>query len=78
MPKAFAALRPESSPSYSAILLETSRGRGEDGPSPHAGKVEGAVEVHDPKTWGFLSWKCRLHLWRLVGEWISPFGGELR
>jgi hypothetical protein len=24
--------------------------RGEDGPSPRAGKVEGTVKVHDPKT----------------------------
>jgi hypothetical protein len=51
-------------------------GRGEDGPSPRAGKVEGAVEVYDLESWGLFSGEGRLHLWRLVGEWISPFGGE--
>jgi hypothetical protein len=33
--------------------------------------------VHDPKTWGLLSGKHRFHLRRLVGEWISPFSGQL-
>jgi hypothetical protein len=50
--------------------------RGEDGPSSYAGKVKGAVEVHDQKTWGLLTRKHRLHLRRLFGEWISPFSGE--
>jgi hypothetical protein len=30
------------------------RGRGENGSSPRAGKVQDAVEVHDPEAWGFL------------------------
>jgi hypothetical protein len=29
----------------------------QDGASPRTGKVEGAVEVHDPEAWGFFSWK---------------------
>jgi hypothetical protein len=33
------------------------KGRGKDSASPHAGKVEGTVEVHDPEAWGLLSWK---------------------
>jgi hypothetical protein len=48
------------------------------GPSPRVGKVEGAVKVHDPRTWGLLSRKRWFHLWRLVGKWISLFNGKLR
>jgi hypothetical protein len=68
------------------LLLETKlngieelvpRWRGEDGPSPCTGKVEGTVEVHDPEIWGLLSLKRRFHLGRLIDEWISPLGGEL-
>jgi hypothetical protein len=33
------------------------RGRGKNGSSPRAGKVEGTVEVHDPEARGLLSWK---------------------
>jgi hypothetical protein len=51
--------------------------RGKNVPSPHAGKVEGTIEVHDPETWGLLSRKRRFHLWLLIGEWISPLRGEL-
>jgi hypothetical protein len=31
------------------------RRRGKDSASPHAGEVEGTVEVHDPEAWGFFS-----------------------
>jgi hypothetical protein len=52
--------------------------RGENGPNPRAGKVEGTIEVHDPETRGLLSRKRRFHLGGLIGEWISPLSGELR
>jgi hypothetical protein len=48
-----------------------SRRGGEDSPSPRAQDVVGAVEVHDPKIWGFLSRKRRVSAGRLVGERVS-------
>jgi hypothetical protein len=33
--------------------------------------------VHDPETWGLHSGKRRLHLERLIDEWISPLGMNL-
>jgi hypothetical protein len=53
------------------------RWRGENSPSPRAGKVEGTVEVQDLETWGLLSRKHGFHLGGLIGEWISPLSSEL-
>jgi hypothetical protein len=51
--------------------------RGENGPSPRAGEVEGTIKVQDLETWGLLFRKRGLHLWRLIDECISPLSSEL-